>query len=169
MTTLEQYENMLRTNKDRLDEELEIQAELQYRIGAEVARLNSKMIEAKDKLARIEGEVIDRVKERDSKATVDQAKARMLADPHRQQAWSVYQELREVFERWTALYDAWVTKGYKMADLGALFAADYFAVRTVNGNGNTTIPRAQEERRAAVREASSASGSEVQPRRRRAL
>jgi hypothetical protein len=62
-----------------------------------------------------------------------------------------------------------VTKGYKMADLGALFAADYFAVRTVNGNGNTTIPRAQEERRAAIREASSASGSEDQPRRRRAL
>jgi zinc transporter ZupT len=50
MPTLEQYQNMLRINKLRLDDELEIQAELQHAISMEVARLNTLDLEAENKL-----------------------------------------------------------------------------------------------------------------------
>lgn len=168
MPTLEQYQNMLRINKQRLDDELEVQAEIQYAIGAECARLNTRMLEAKDDLARLEGEILDELKEAKG-VTVEQAKARVLADPDRRKKWAVYQQLREAHEVWTALKDAWITKGYKLADLGGLFGADYFAVRSVSGSSETRVdvPRATEERRQAVQDASRRADGEV--RRRRAL
>lgn len=164
MTTLDQYQKMLRTNKLRLDDELEIQAEMQYEIGAEVARLNSKMIEAKDTLARTEAELLEEYKRLNDKLTVDQAKGRVLTHQDRRKKWAVYQELREAHELWEAMLSAWIVKGYKMADLGTLFSADYFAITTVSGSSRREPSRADEERRTAVREASTDTS-----RRRRAL
>lgn len=174
MATLEQYQKMLFTNKLRLDDELELQAEVQYNIGAEVVRLNTKMLEAKDYLQRIEAQLLDDFKS--DKVTVDQAKGRVMRDPNRQKAWAGYQQLREVHELWDALLDAWITKGYKIADLAALYGSDYFAVRTVSGDHAAhVVSPAQEQRRAEVQAASTRVGRGVDsfnataPRRRAAL
>lgn len=172
MTTLDQYRNMLLINKLRLDDELEIQAQVQELIGNQVALLTARMFEMKDVLARIEGELIDTFKDRDAKATVDQCKARMMREPRRVRAWEDLQRVRLEHDQWDALLQAWITKGYKLADIGGLYASDYFAVRTINrpdGDRRRELNAADEESRSAMRRANDRTNADDQPRRRRAL
>lgn len=173
MATLEQYRNMLRINKLRLDDELEIQAQVQEQIGFVAAQLSARMLEMKDILARVESELIDTLKERDTKATVDQCKARMMRDPRRLQAWENLQRARLEHDQWDSLLQAWITKGYKLADIGGLYASDYFAIRSIgkpDGERRREVNAADEESRSAMRRAGERSTStDDQPRRRRTL
>lgn len=173
MATLDQYRNMLGINKLRLDDELEIQAQIQEQIGRTVAQLSARMLEMKDLLARTESDLIDTLKERDSKATVDQCKARMLRDPHRVKAWENLQRARLEHDEWDAVLQAWITKGYKLADIGGLYASDYFAIRTIarpDGERRRELNAADEESRSAMRRASERRSTEAdEPRRRRTL
>lgn len=163
MATLDQFRGMLRINKLRLDDELEIQAEIQEQIGREVARLSAQVQEAKDALIGAEGEFMDRAKERDPKATVDQLKGRMVDDARRRAAWERLSTLRLGHDEWDALLQAWITKGYKLADLGALYSSDYFAVRTVSrpdGERRRELDQREEQSREAIQR-----GQERQQRR----
>lgn len=175
MATLDQYRHMLPINKLRLDDELEIQAQVQEQIGSQVALLTARTFEMKDILARIEGELIDTFKDRDSKATVDQCKARMMREPKRVRAWEDLQRVRLEHDQWDSLLQAWITKGYKLADIGGLYASDYFAVRTIgrpDGERRRELNAADEESRSAMRRASERRNDNTddeQPRRRRAL
>ena len=54
---LSQVRNMLRINKHRLDDELELHAEVLDRVGQEVVKRNSRMIELKKRLEEVEAKV----------------------------------------------------------------------------------------------------------------
>jgi hypothetical protein len=154
MSTLDNYRNMLRANKLRLDDELEVQAQVQEELGREVARLSARVLELKDELAAVEGEALDRFKDQDPRATVDQCKGRMIRDDRRVVAWGKLHQVRLAHDEWDAVLQAWITKGYKLADLGALYAADYFAVRTIarpDGERRREVDARSEESRSAVR------------------
>lgn len=154
MATLEQYRNLLRIDKLRLDDELEIQAEMQERIGAEVARLNTRMIEAKDELTCTEARLIEEFKDGSTVAVAD---AKAKRHPDRRRAWEKYQAQREVHELWANLQSAWITKGYKLADLGQLFGSDYFAIKSISrpdGERRREVSGVDEESRTALRRAS---------------
>lgn len=132
VATYEQYRNMLRVDKLRLDDELEVQAEVRQRIAEEVAKLNTRMLEAKDALARTEANLLEDAKDNDPKLTVDMARAKVLRSTDRQRAWSSYQASRETFEMWKDLLESWDTKGHKLRDLGGLYIGDYFAIKSVS-------------------------------------
>lgn len=159
MTTLDNYRNLLRIDKHRLDDELEIQAEMQERISSEVARLNTRAQEAKDELARTEARLLEDAKDRDPKLTVSQLEASVKRHPDRTKAWAKYQAVRETYEEWVGMLDAWKTKGFKLADLGNLFASDYFAVNSLSRDRDRK-DRGEDRRapddkqRAAIRDAS---------------
>lgn len=164
MATLEQYRNMLSINKLRLDDELEIQAENQERIGREVAFLNTRMIEAKDELACVEARLVEEFRDGSTK---DLAEAKAKRHPDRRRAWEKYQAVRETHELWSNVLSAWVTKGYKLADLGGLFASDYFAITSISrpdGNRRRDLNAADENSRQALRSASERSEPVVRVR-----
>jgi hypothetical protein len=170
MPTLEQYQNMLRINKLRLDDELEIQAELQHAISMEVARLNTLDLEAENKLKSTEAELYVGLKEEGGKMTADEIKAAVRIHHKRVRAWELYQAAREVHEQWSGLLQAWITKGYKLADIGSLYASDYFAIRTVGketGERRREVSPIEEESRSAIRRASEKESAP--PRRRSTL
>jgi hypothetical protein len=157
MPTLDQYRNMLRINKLRLDDELEIQAEVQHNISAEVVRLNTRALEAENKLKSVEAELFVRFKEEGGKMTAEEIKASVRVNHARVSAWEQYQAAREVHELWSGLLAAWITKGYKLADVGSLYASDYFAMRTVihpDGVRTRQLNAPDEESRSAIRRAS---------------
>lgn len=165
--TLEQVRGLLSPNKHRLDDELELQPDMYERISAIVTAKNSRMLEAKEDLARIEGRVLEDIREGDAKITVDVANGRMRRNPERVRAWQAFQDAREALESWQGVLEAWKQKGYSIKTLSELYSAQYFGV-SPNNITNRQRDRMEDtdSRRAAMRAAGRAHQEEEElPRR----
>lgn len=122
---------MLRVNKHRLDDELELQAEIQDVISEFTSLLNGRQQEAKDSLSRLEARMfVDRKAE---KMSSELANAEISITPARVTAWQAYQIARREHEEWQGLLNAWVSRGYQLKVLADLFIAQYFVINTVHG------------------------------------
>lgn len=153
---LDQYRKMLQVNKNRLDDELEIQPDFMMRISSQVVTLNSRMIEHKDNLAQLEGRIAEEVKEGDPKLSLPVIDAKVKRDVNRIRSWQKLQACRAELEEWQGLLEAWKQKGYSIKTLADLYAAQYFSV------DSTRISDRQQKRdeegsqmRGALRRASS--------------
>jgi hypothetical protein len=131
--TLIELRNMLRINRHRLDDELEIQAEILEKIGRSVVTLNSRQIELKRLLDVAEAKIIARIKENDPKTTNPMAEKEAKDDREYLRAWQAYQAARSEHEEWESLYKAWHARGFDIKALGELFANQYFAINAVRG------------------------------------
>lgn len=130
MTALDKidtYRKMLRINKHRLDDELEIQAEMMMQIGDALETATSRMMEAKDELARIEGRVGESLKEDDPKLSIPALEAKVKRAPERTRAWERYQAAMKERGQWDRLWDSWKERGQSIKTLGSLFGSQYFA------------------------------------------
>lgn len=136
---LNTYRNMLRLNKHRLDDELEIQSEIQERISARVSILNSRLLEAADELRRLEAQLFADAKENGDSDKVAEQSVRRHAE--RQRAWIKWQAARSEHEQWQGLYEAWKARGYSMKELVALYGAQYFVVSPGHVGGRADRPR----------------------------
>jgi len=169
--TIEKYRGMLVVNKHRLDDELEIQADIQERISAEVATLNSRMLECKDDLAKIEARLSEEFRDSDAKLTVDGIKGKVLRHAERGRAWDRHQKAREDLEVAQGILDAWIKRGFSLKTLGELYTGQYFSVRSAGAPRERPVRATSESRpeRAArlaedsIREAA----PDMLPRRRR--
>lgn len=130
MSTIETYRAMLPVSKHRLDDELEIQPDIMDRIATQVVIMNSRMIEAKDDLAKVEGRLAEDVRDDEPKATIGIIDAKVKRNPERARAWEKYQAARATHESWVGLLDAWRQKGYSIKTLADLYAAQYFTLNS---------------------------------------
>lgn len=155
MATLDQYRAMLRVNKHRLDDELEIQPDIMDRISTQVVIHSSKALEAKDELAKLEGRLAEGFRDDDAKLTVGAIDAKVKRDPERVRAWQKYQLARAEHEGWVGLLEAWRQKGYSIKTLADLYAAQYFTLSsTQTSERQRKRDEEQDENRAALRRAS---------------
>ena len=157
MPTLDQYVNMLGINKLRLDDELEVHAQIQFIISAEVTRQNSRMVATENELKNVEARLFIDIKESDDKGAEMQIKSRVRVHKDRERAWEKYQTARETYEQWSDLKAAWITRGYQLGQLGGLFSDDYFSITSItrpNGERRRELNTADEESRSAIRRAS---------------
>ena len=122
---------MLRVNKHRLEDELELQAEILDRIGQQMTVMNSRAIEAADDLKREESRIF--VEFKDAGNSDKLADVKMRGDAERKAAWIKSQAARSDFEQWQALYDAWKARGYAIKELVSLYSAQYFS-KDANAN-----------------------------------
>lgn len=125
--TLEQIRAMLYINKHRLDDELQIQADIMDRISTQVVLKNSAMLEAKDDLSKVEGRLGEDFRDGEVKLTVGQLDAKIRRSPERVRAWDRYQQARAGLESWQGLHEAWKQKSYSLKALCDLYAAQYFS------------------------------------------
>ena len=161
--TYDQFRSMLPIHKHRLDDELEIHAQLQEQISHEVTIRNSRMLDAKEELAKTEARVSDDLREDDPKITVAVVQAKLYRAPERVRAWQAYQAMRAEAERWSGLLDAWKQKGYSIKTLADLYASQYFALQSHQRKERPDRPDwvtksnsvEQDDTRAAIRTASS--------------
>lgn len=163
MTTLAHYRGLLRTNKHRLDEELEAQAELQDRIAQEANLRDRDADRLADELKRIEGRLAADAKASDPKLTVDQVGAKVRRDRERLAAWERWQEALHEAREWSSLLEAWKVKGFTLRDLGALYGSDYFSLTQTSVGGGPS----EGDMRRLIRDASRDAGEA--PRRRRVV
>lgn len=122
---------MLKINRHRLDEELEVNSDIQERIGREVARRNSLMLEAKRMLTETEARVIADLKEADPKLSNPIAEKEAQRHRDYRAAWTSYQVARQEHEEWEAAYKAWITRSYDLKALGELYGFQYFTIDSV--------------------------------------
>lgn len=166
--TYEQYRAMLPTHKHRLDDELELQAQVMEEISLEVTRKNSRQIDLKEEVARLDGRLAEDVREDDPKATIGSIDAKIKRNPERVKAWEVYQVARAEHEKWSGLLDAWKQKGYSIKTLADLYAASYFTLashqaRSRNPGRPENDPDAQDSIRVRMREEANKRGSASEP------
>jgi hypothetical protein len=166
LESLATYRTMLRVQKHRLDDELEVNAEIYDHIGQQLTKATSRMNEAKEELARVEARVTQEA--RDSFEGKRVAKDDVVADVKRNRdyrsAYEQYQLARHDHEEWESLYRAWAQRGKDIDLLGRLYGNQYWTLDSVQ--------RERKERRepppASVEEASERR-EEPQRRQRRGL
>lgn len=177
----DRYRKMLPVMKHRLDDELELHAQVYEIIASRVVLLNSQMLEAKNALNQREGRIAETIRDEHEKLTKDAVESKVLSHRDRIEAWDRYQEARSEHEMWSGLLDAWRQKGYSIKTLAELYTADYYSLMTSAGGGRTPdydrerlnrrpdppsiVRRDQEldEGRAAIRRASNQRESTPQP------
>lgn len=130
---LSEVRNMLRINRHRLDDELEVHAEVLDRVGQEVVRRNSRMIELKKKLEEVEARVTSDLKDADPKLTNPMAEREAKRNRDYTAAWEAYQRARHEHEEWESVQKAWYQRGFDLKALGELFGNQYFALDSIRG------------------------------------
>jgi hypothetical protein len=128
MTTLAQYRTLLMIHKHRLDDELEIQSQVLDQISTQVVIHNSRSLQAKEDLAKMEGSLLEDFKESETKLSVAMIDAKIRRDPDRVKAWNAYQSARAEHEAWVGMLEAWRQRGYSIKTLADLYAAQYFTI-----------------------------------------
>lgn len=151
--TLDQLRLMLPCNKNRLDDELELQPDMMMRIATRLTTMMSRMMEAKDELARVEGRLTEDLKEDDPKLTVAGLEARVKRHGDRTKAWTRFQEARHDLELWQGMLESWRQKGYSLKTLSELYSAQYFSVNSTMDPKRREREDRQDNARAEMREA----------------
>lgn len=150
METLATFRNMLRIDRHRLDEELEIQSEIMDRLSQRVISLNTKQLEAKEELSRTEARLTLDVDDGSTKMTAAQVAATVKRHSDRRRAFQLYSEARHEYEEWEALRDAWKGRGFALKTLADLYTSNYFSpsdhkVQDRSDRNRARIDRHQQE------------------------
>lgn len=167
MADYDQYRRMLLVNKHRLDDELEVHAEILERIGDECVRLEARSLQLKDDLARTEARLTEDYREDGSKITKDQVEAKVIRDRDRIRAFEAHQIARVEHQRWERLYEAWKARDYAVRKLADLFGNQYFANDPVVSRERKRRDEELDAGRAELRRSSARATTEEQPPARR--
>ncbi len=158
--TIEVFRNMLRINKHRLDDELEIQAETQERISSHLAQLNSRQLELKKTLDQEAARIVAELKEA-SKISDTAADKEAKRDRAYITAWQAWLVARQEHEEWAGLYEAWKARGYQLKTLADLHGDQYFAV--TSAGAPVVRPGQEDGMRSRIREASARAAESKAP------
>lgn len=159
---LNTFRTMLRVNKHRLDDELEIQSDVMDRIGRVLARITARATELKDNRDRIKARIILEHKDSGDRVTDKEAESRVMRDREYLAAAQAYQVELEQADEWQKLYEAWKARGFDVGRLCDLYIAQYFTQEThhirardrdaINNNRVADIPRDRTPVEAAVQQ-----------------
>jgi len=123
---LDTYRRMLRPNKNRLDDELETQADVMDRISDRIAKLVAQNDEAENDLKLVEARLFRSFKDEDEKTTDKAAESAVKRHQDRARAFEKATQMGYELRRWQGLYEAWKTRGFAINKLCDLYAAQYF-------------------------------------------
>lgn len=136
----------LRVNKHRLDDELEVQAEIQEDIAQRVSALEAAVADAKDNLAKVEARLNEDFRDGE-RITKDAVEAKVRRHPDRNRAWEAHQQALRDHREFSDLLDAWKARAKDIQSLAKLFGDQYWALTSVHGpEGRQRDPRPPSER-----------------------
>jgi hypothetical protein len=151
VATYEQFRAMLPVFKHRLDDELEVQAQIMEQISTEVVRRNAQLLESKQELDKIDGRLAEEAREDEPKSTVGAIAAKVKRDPDRVSAWMKYLACLSEHGRWEGLREAWKQKGFSIKTLADLYHSQYFQLSSTQSRERTDRADTQAEGRKALR------------------
>lgn len=128
---IRQYEKMLPLDKYALDDALEQQPDLFYRISKAFEIASSEADACKSDIDRVYAELDANYREDMAKAgekvTETAVKQAIAKDPEMRRAIEIHARRRQVKGRWQALKDAYSQRINALRELTSLYAAGYFA------------------------------------------
>lgn len=164
----DQYRAMLPTNKHRLDDELEMQAQVMEDISSEVVKQNQRVQTTKLSLDQVEARLAANIRDDEARITAAQVEGKVKRDPEWIKARQLYVNAVADHGQWVGLLEAWRQKGYSIKTLADLYAAQYFTISSHQARERSTQvkPRDQSELRRDIRQAMKTAIESVSPRRR---
>jgi len=145
MSDLATFRTMLRINKNRLDDALEVQPEVLDRIGQKVAAAEMAFDEAKHSLEVVEARLFKTYKE--DKVTDKAAQAEVVRDRDYIAALRSLGDAKIDLAEWKSLYEAWKARGFSINKLGDLFHDQYFSTDSHSISSRSDRRRGEEAAR----------------------
>lgn len=125
LNELETYTKMLFVHKHRLDDELQMQGEIMFRIAENMATANAVANQSKDDLKSTEARLFVKYSD-DNKEGVAKTNHKVNIDPERTKAYRKMIADAKEAEKWGSLYDAWKARGFALKSLCELHLANYY-------------------------------------------
>lgn len=151
MADLDTYRRLLRVNKHRLDDELELQAEVMGQISDEIATQGARLSEAENELKITEARLFREFKDQDEKLTDKAADSAVKRNRERTRAFERVTSLAETLALWSGLHEAWRSRGYSINKLCDLYVAQYFTKDSHSISNRSDRRRGEEAALAARR------------------
>lgn len=142
MDDLQTFRAMLRVDKHRLDEELEVQAEVMGRISDRLAQVAAKATETEQELKAIEARIYRQLKDDDGKLTDKAADNAIRRSQERVKAYDRLILVNHELAQWQGLYAAWKARGFSISSLCDLYLGQYY---TKDSHSGRTDQRRSEE------------------------
>jgi hypothetical protein len=144
VSDIETYRRLLRPNKHRLDDELEIQAEVMDRISDSIANVARLAAEAADNLKLVEARLFRELKDADEKLTDKAADSAVRRHPERVRAFERMTSANQQLNEWQGLHEAWKARGYSINKLCDLYVAQYFTKNSYSISDRSDRRRGEE-------------------------
>ena len=125
---------MLKINKHRLDDELELQPQISHDISDSVAAANARLASLKESLSTYEAELLLDIKAGPEKLSAPEVAAMVETDQERKLRMSKFMAAKKEYESWVGLLEAWKQRGFALKTLADLYLAGYYVV---TGGGHT--------------------------------
>jgi hypothetical protein len=127
---LPEFEASLRIDLNALDEALQAQPDVYYRVSRKVALLTSRRDAAKKELELVEADMDAEVRKNsrrlEEKVTETEIKNRIARMPKAQEAWDQLHKLNAELGEWVALKGGFEQRSYALKDLTALHLANHY-------------------------------------------
>lgn len=159
MDDLQTFRGLLRINKHRLDDELEVQAEVMGRISDKIASLAAKAAETSDALKTAEARIYRQLKDDDDKLTDKAADSAVRRHQDRARAFERVTLAHQELAQWQGLYDAWKARGFDVRKLCDLYSAQYYTKDSYTPRNRDHNPRNEQS---ALRERRAYEGERTQ-------
>ncbi len=159
------FEAMLVIKKHQLDEELAIQADVQWRIVENLNAANAARDRHKDLLAQVESSAASEIIAENPKLAMTKVDSEVKRDPHRVRMLGTYMEAKEVADRWNGMYEAWRARGFAIKSLCDLYSSSYFTSDSHTPRPGHTVQEGYE----ALRARGARARAEAKPVRRRVI
>lgn len=132
------FEPALIIDKHNLDEEIERQADLVYRVSQQVTLAISRRDEAKADLLEVEGriEVAIRKNAGEGRTTDKQVEARRNKHPKVVAARKAVIKANYELGKWNDIKEGLVNRGFAMRNLVDLYVNEYYAAKGISGRGD---------------------------------
>jgi len=146
-----EFKDLLLIDKNNLDQHLQEQAEIFYRIADALAQAQSVRDKAKEYIAITDAQLNLQfrkdLEEDGIKVTDAKINAMVQDDEEHQTSFNEYMDTKEQADKLSAMREAWMQRSYMLRELVGLFISGYFADQTLKGGS----PEAREMKAAADR------------------
>lgn len=136
MISIEEFKGYLSIDKNALDTEITQHPELLFKVSEAYAEAAALRDAKKEELAEIDAELDSEIREeaKDEKVTEAIVRNRIQVHPFHAAAFKVYLESKQQADVFSALKEAFSSRGYMLRDLVALFATNYYEQGSVKGS-----------------------------------
>jgi hypothetical protein len=145
--TLTELKKMLVISKHRLDDELELQAQVQFDISESLGIANAKQSRLENEMEEFDAKLLISLRKGDVKRTVAELQAEIIISGDHQSWLDDLHIAKHQAAQWHGMYEAWKQRGFALKALADLSMSNYFAVDTTYEKNRGAIAESKLQRK----------------------